>query len=168
MPLVEIVGGTATSSTSIERALAFYRDIGKRPIHVRKEVAGHIANRLQAALWREAFSLVENDVASVADVDAAIAHGPGLRWALFGPIVLQHMSGGEAGLPHAWTHLLPNAVEWWKTFGTPSMSAELGAKVADGVYDEIGDESIRELEARRDRMLVRLLRALASEDSEAR
>ncbi len=163
VPLVEIVGGEATSTATIERALAFYRAVGKHPIHVRKEVDGHIANRLQAALWREAFSLVENDIASVADVDAAITHGPGLRWALFGPIVLQHMSGGEAGLPHTWTHLLPSIVEWWKTFGTPSMSAELGAKTAEGVREEIGDQTVRVLEMRRDRMLVRLLQTLAGE-----
>src|SRR6266403_4517071 len=85
MPLVEVVGGRLTSEAAVEQALAFYRSIGKKPIHIRREVKGHIANRLQAALWREAFYLVEQGIASVEDVDTAIAHGPGLRWALLGP-----------------------------------------------------------------------------------
>src|SRR5215469_11715543 len=81
IPLVEVVGGAKTSPVAIERAMAFYEAVGKKPIHIRKEVKGHIANRLQAALWREAAHLVAEGVASVADVDAAIAYGPGLRWA---------------------------------------------------------------------------------------
>jgi carnitine 3-dehydrogenase len=89
IPLVEVVGGALTAPETIERAMAFYRGIGKRPIHIRREVAGHVANRLQAALWREAVHLVATGVASVADVDTAISEGPGLRWALMGP----HLTG---------------------------------------------------------------------------
>ncbi|HEX8909900.1 MAG TPA: 3-hydroxyacyl-CoA dehydrogenase NAD-binding domain-containing protein, partial [Anaeromyxobacteraceae bacterium] len=77
IPLVEVVGGKLTSPAAVEAALAFYRSVGKRPIHVRKEVKGHVANRLQAALWREAFGLVQHGVATVADIDLAISHGPG-------------------------------------------------------------------------------------------
>src|SRR3954449_2593358 len=72
--------------------------IGKHPIYLRKEVRGHVANRLQAALWQEAFHLVASGVVSVADVDAAIAHGPGLRWALLGPFLNLHLSGGAGGI----------------------------------------------------------------------
>src|SRR5919199_137302 len=82
IPLVEVAGGRTTSEEAVERALAFYRGIGKHPIRLRREIKGHVANRLQAALWQEAFHLVATGVASVADVDAAISHGPGLRWAL--------------------------------------------------------------------------------------
>src|SRR5258707_2405823 len=98
MPLVEVVGGRLTSEAAVEKALAFYRSIGKKPIHVRREVKGHLANRLQAALWREAFYLVQRGIASVEDVDAAIAHGPGLRWALLGPFLNMHLSGGAGGI----------------------------------------------------------------------
>ncbi|MFX5622494.1 3-hydroxyacyl-CoA dehydrogenase family protein, partial [Acinetobacter baumannii] len=88
-------------------ALDFYTAIGKKAIHVRKEVKGHIANRLQAALWREAFHLVEQGVASTEDIDTAIAYGPGLRWALMGPYLNLHMSGGEGGIGHMLDHLGP-------------------------------------------------------------
>src|SRR5262249_56486140 len=84
IPLVEVVGGARTTPEAINKAMTFYRDIGKHPIHIRKEVRGHVANRLQAALWREAVHLVADGVVSVADADAAIAYGPGLRWALMG------------------------------------------------------------------------------------
>ena len=87
IPLVEVGGGEKTSPAVIAAAMAFYTAIGKRPIHVRREIKGHIANRLQAALWREAFHLVNEGVASVADIDTAIAQGPGLRWALMGRVV---------------------------------------------------------------------------------
>ena len=93
IPLVEVVGGKLTSQATIQAALDFYRSVGKRPITVRKEIKGHIANRLQAALWREAFGLVANGIASVEDIDIAIEHGPGLRWALLGPFLNLHLSG---------------------------------------------------------------------------
>ena len=96
MPLVEVVGGRATGEATILKTLAFYRSVGKHPIHIRKELPGHVANRLQAALWREAFSLVEQGAATVADIDDAIRHGPGLRWAILGPFLTLHLTGGNA------------------------------------------------------------------------
>jgi carnitine 3-dehydrogenase len=92
VPLVEVGGGRQTAPDAIERALNFYRAMGKHPIHLRREITGHVANRLQAALWQEAFNLVKAGVASVADVDAAIAHGPGLRWSLLGPFMKSEQS----------------------------------------------------------------------------
>ena len=97
IPLVEVVGGEATSEAAIEQAMAMYTAIGKTPIRIRGELPGHVTNRLQAALWREAYSLVEQGVASVADIDTAISSGPGLRWALLGPFATQHLSGGDGG-----------------------------------------------------------------------
>jgi carnitine 3-dehydrogenase len=96
VPLVEVGGGKHTAPDAIKRAMKFYRAMGKHPIHLRREIMGHVANRLQAALWQEAFNLVKAGVASVADVDAAIAHGPGLRWSLLGPFMNLHLSGGVA------------------------------------------------------------------------
>ena len=94
IPLVEVVGGAKGSPEAVQAAMEFYRAIGKYPIEIKKEVPGHLANRLQAALWREAVHLVAEGVASVADVDAAISEGPGLRWALMGPHTTFHLAGG--------------------------------------------------------------------------
>ena len=98
IPLVEVVGGAKTSAQAIATAMDFYGAIGKHPIHIKKEVRGHVANRLQAALWREAIHLVTEGVVSVADADAAVAYGPGLRWALMGPSLTFHLAGGEGGM----------------------------------------------------------------------
>jgi len=162
IPLVEVVGGEHTSAEAIERAMAFYNAIGKRPIHVRREVKGHIANRLQAALWREAFHLVEQGVASVADIDTAIAHGPGLRWALMGPFMNLHLSGGAGGIGHLLDHLGGPIEDWWHDLGAPSMTAELKRQVAEGMADELGGRRSADLEAARDTLLLDLIRAKAA------
>lgn len=159
IPLVEVVGGPSTSPEVIERALAFYRDIGKRPIHLRREVPGHLANRLQAALWREAYSLVERGVATVADVDAAIAHGPGLRWALLGPLVNQHLSGGDGGLRHILEHLGPPTQRWMDDLGAPQLTPDLADALVAGVDAELAHVDQTAMAADRDRLLVELLAA---------
>ena len=162
IPLVEVVGGEHTSAEAIARAMAFYSAIGKRSIHVRREVKGHIANRLQAALWREAFHLVEQGVASVADIDTAIAHGPGLRWALMGPFMNLHLSGGAGGIAHLLDHLGGPIEDWWHDLGAPSMTAELKRQVAEGMADELGGRRSADLEAARDALLLDLIRAKAA------
>lgn len=162
IPLVEVIGGTATSPATIERTMAFYAAIGKRPIHVKREVKGHIANRLQAALWREAFHLVDQGVASVADIDAAIAHGPGLRWAVMGPFMNLHLSGGAGGIAHVLAHLGGPIEDWWKDLGAPTMTPELKQQVAEGVAAELGQRHTSELEAARDILLLNLIRAKAA------
>ena len=139
--------------------MAFYAAIGKRPIHVKREVKGHIANRLQAALWREAFHLVDQGVASVADIDAAIAHGPGLRWAVMGPFMNLHLSGGAGGIAHVLAHLGGPIEDWWKDLGAPTMTAELKQQVAEGVAAELGERRTGDLEAARDTLLLNLIRA---------
>lgn len=162
IPLVEVIGGEGTSAETVERTLAFYAAIGKRPIHVKREVKGHIANRLQAALWREAFHLVEQGVASVADIDAAIAHGPGLRWAVMGPFMNLHLSGGAGGIAHVLAHLGGPIEDWWKDLGAPTMTAALKQQVAEGVAAELGERPTSELEAARDILLLNLIRAKAA------
>ncbi|CAN5721479.1 3-hydroxyacyl-CoA dehydrogenase NAD-binding domain-containing protein [soil metagenome] len=159
IPLVAVIGGEQTSADAIARAMAFYAAIGKRPIHVKREVKGHIANRLQAALWREAFHLVEQGVASVADIDTAIAHGPGLRWAVMGPFMNLHLSGGAGGIAHLLDHLGGPIEDWWNDLGTPSMTAALKQQVTEGVADALGTRSTAELEAARDHLLLDLIRA---------
>lgn len=165
IPLVEVVGGEHTSADAIARAMAFYTAIGKRPIHVRREIKGHIANRLQAALWREAFHLVDQGVASVADIDTAIAQGPGLRWALMGPFMNLHLSGGAGGIAHLLDHLGGPIEDWWQDLGAPSMTAALKQRVAEGVAAELGGRRSAELEAARDTLLLDLIRAKAASGS---
>ncbi|MFM9927386.1 3-hydroxyacyl-CoA dehydrogenase NAD-binding domain-containing protein [Variovorax sp. H27-G14] len=162
IPLVEVIGGEQTSADTIERTMAFYAAIGKRPIHVKREVKGHIANRLQAALWREAFHLVNEGVASVADIDTAIAHGPGLRWAVMGPFMNLHLSGGAGGIAHVLAHLGGPIEDWWKDLGAPLMTDALKQKVAEGVAEELGTRRTSDLESARDTLLLNLIRAKAA------
>ncbi len=158
IPLVEVVGGTATSEEFIELALTFYRLIGKRPIRVRKEIKGHIANRLQAALRREAYGLVEQGIATVADVDAAIAHGPGLRWSLLGPFLNQHLGGGEGGIQHHLDHLGPSLDEWWQDLYQTRLTEELKTQIVAGVAEAIQGWDMGALRRERDRGIINLLR----------
>ncbi len=135
IPLVEVVGTTA-SRTAVETALGFYRSVGKRPIEIRKEVTGHIANRLQAAVWREALYLVQSGVASVSDVDAAISEGPGLRWALMGPHLTFHLAGGTRGMDGFLDHLLPAVRTWWDDLGEPELTDDFRRSYLAGIEEE--------------------------------
>ena len=157
IPLVEVVGSEKTSSATIKRAMAFYASIGKRPIHVRKEVVGHVANRLQAALYREVVYLIEQDVLSVSDADAAVSWGPGLRWGLMGPNLLFHLAGGQGGIQHFMEHLAGPMTTWWKDLGNPEFTPELKEKIVQGVLAEAGNQSIDELAEERDSLLLGLL-----------
>ena len=159
IPLVEVVGGAKASPEAVAAAMDFYRIIGKHPIALAKEVPGHLANRLQAALWREAVHLVAEGVATVADVDAAISEGPGLRWALMGPHLTFHLAGGEGGMQHFLNHLLPAMRGWWADLGRPDVDAALGAALVAGVAEEAGGRDVRALAAARDAALLRILAA---------
>ncbi|RJL22131.1 3-hydroxyacyl-CoA dehydrogenase [Bailinhaonella thermotolerans] len=185
IPLVEVVpasrtgfgggGGSRTGSGggggegvpwAAEAAYRFYEGVGKRPILLRRELPGHLANRLQAALWREAYSLVERGAASVADIDAAIAYGPGLRWALLGPLANQHLSGGAGGLAHVLAHLGPPTEKLMDDLGgTPRLTPELVSALVGGVNEELGHLDPVALVAQRDELLLDLLARKAAADS---
>ena len=162
VPLVEVVGGEATSEAAIDAAMRLYASIGKSPIRIRAELPGHVTNRLQAALWREAYWLVEQGVVSVAEVDQAISAGPGLRWALLGPFATQHLSGGEAGLAHVLEHLGPPMVEWWTTFRSADWTTELKATLVAQMDDELAGIDQRRMLDERDRLLEQLVVAKAA------
>ena len=164
IPLVEVVPGERTAAEVVDRAVAFYAAVGKRPIRLRQELPGHVANRLQAALWQEAYSLVERGVATVADIDTAIAHGPGLRWAVLGPFVNQHLSGGPGGLAHVLEHLGPPTQEWWRDLRPVTLSPELNATLVAGVDAELAGIDQATLVADRDAVLTQLLAAKARTD----
>jgi 3-hydroxyacyl-CoA dehydrogenase len=157
IPLVEVVGGRLTSPEAIQRGLAFYAAVGKKPIHIRREVKGHVANRLQAALWREAFYLVDQGVASIADIDTAIAHGPGLRWALLGPFLNLHLSGGAQGIGHVIDHLGPPMEGWWRDLGDISFTPKVRTEAVEGVAAELSGRDLAALTAARDDILIKLL-----------
>jgi 3-hydroxyacyl-CoA dehydrogenase len=159
IPLVEVVGGAKTSPNAIAKAMDFYRAAGKHPIHIKKEVQGHVANRLQAALWREVIHLVNEDVVSVADADAAIAYGPGLRWALMGPSLIFHLAGGEGGMKHFMDHIAVGPMQnWMDDLGAPKLTPKTQQKIIDGVAEEAGSRSISDLARWRDRKLIDILK----------
>ncbi|MDH2414166.1 3-hydroxyacyl-CoA dehydrogenase NAD-binding domain-containing protein [Nocardioides sp. CER19] len=156
VPLVEVVGGKATSDETVEATMAAMRLLDRRPVRVRAELPGHVVNRLQSALWREAYDLVRRGAITVADLDQAVASGPGLRWALLGPIATQHLSGGPGGMSHVLEHLGPPMVGWWDDLGTPELTPELTEQLVAGVAEEMGGRE-RDVLARRDRALRELL-----------
>ena len=160
IPLVEVVGGRATEPAAVDWALAFYNAHGKRAIRVEREVPGHIANRLQAALLREAFHLLLSGAASAADIDAAISNGPGLRWAFMGPFLTMHLAGGEGGVRGALHHFGPPLESWWTDLGAPRLDPEAIETIGRVVDAMIDGRSIPALAAERDARLLALLAAL--------
>src|SRR5258707_8889169 len=158
IPLVEVVAGAKTSPETVEQIISFYESIGKKPIHVRKEVVGHVANRLQAALYREVVYLIEQGVIDVADGDTAVCWGPGLRWGVMGPSMLFHLAGGEGGIQHFMDHLSGPVASWWKDLGGFSEWAE-GSKntIVEGVQKAADGRSIDELAQLRDEVLLKLV-----------
>ncbi|OKO88198.1 3-hydroxyacyl-CoA dehydrogenase [Bradyrhizobium sp. NAS80.1] len=157
IPLVEIVGGDKTSEQTILRADEFYSSIGRKTVRINKEMPGHVANRLQAALAREVYYLVAEGVVSAADVDTALSWGPGLRWGIMGNMMLNHLGGGSGGIEHAFAGLLGPMMGWWKTLGSPDMTPEVQRKLIDSVHAEVGSRTIEELAAERDEILIGLL-----------
>ena len=157
IPLVEIVGGAKTSEETIRRASEFYTALGKQTVRLHKEVPGHVANRLQAALAREVYHLVNEGVVSVADVDTALCWGPGLRWGIMGQVLLNHLGGGQGGMEHFLEQFTGPMTAWWKVLGSPQLTPELQEKLIAGVHAEVGSRSIDDLAAERDEVLLGLL-----------
>ncbi|KWN18564.1 3-hydroxyacyl-CoA dehydrogenase NAD-binding domain-containing protein [Burkholderia ubonensis] len=159
IPLVELVGGAATAPDAIARAKAFYDALGEETIVLNKEMAGHVANRLAAALFREVYHLVGEGVVSVADADKAVAWGPGLRWGLMGQCLTYHLGGGAGGIAHFLEHLSGPMTSWWDDLGTPSFDPDVDRKLIDELRAIQGARSMQELAAERDRLLVELIDA---------
>ena len=135
----------------------FYTALGKQTVRLRKEVPGHVANRLQAALAREVYYLVAEDVVSVADVDKALCWGPGLRWGIMGNMMLNHLGGGADGIEHFFDQFTGPMTAWWKVLGSPELTSEVRRKLIDGLHAEVGTRTVSDLEAQRDEILLGLL-----------
>jgi 3-hydroxyacyl-CoA dehydrogenase len=168
VPLVEIVGGAKTSEETIQRASEFYTAIGKRTIRLHKEVPGHVANRLQAALSREVYHLVAEGVVSAADADAALCWGPGLRWGVMGSLLLNHLGGGQGGIEHFFEQFTGPMTAWWKVLGQPVLTPEVQKTLIDSVRAEVGSRSIDDLTAERDDMLLGLLELRTNAEKKSR
>jgi len=166
IPLVEVVGGAKTSPDAIQQAMKFYASIGKKPIHLRKELPGHVANRLQAALYREVAYLIGQDVLSVADADDAVSWGPGLRWGVMGPSLQWHIGGGAGGIQHFMQHLMDPLAAMFKTLGNPEMTPDLKRKITEGVLQEAANRSVEQLAKGEDEMLLGLLRLRAQHEGQ--
>jgi len=161
VPLVELVPGEQTSPETLDRAHGFYEALGKIPVQLKKEVPGHIANRLAGALWREALDLVASGVASVEDVDKALHAGPGLRWALMGQHLIYHLGGGEGGYQHFFDHIGKTFEAYWRTMPSWTQIPEEARQAAiEGVEESLHGRSIAEISAWRDEKLVKLVKAI--------
>jgi carnitine 3-dehydrogenase len=160
LPLVEVVGSEQTSSDAVSRAGAFYRSIGMRPLHVRREIEAYIADRLQESLYREALHLIDQGVATVAEIDAAVTGGPGLRWAFMGTFLAWHLGGGPGGMRHTIEQFGPALELPWSHMKAPELTDELKRRIVEGCEDESGDRVFSEMERRRDRCLVEIQKVL--------
>ena len=160
LPLVEVVGSEQTCSDAVSRAGAFYRSIGMRPLHVRREIEAYIADRLQESLYREALHLIDQGVATVAEIDAAVTGGPGLRWAFMGTFLAWHLGGGPGGMRHTIEQFGPALELPWSHMKAPELTDELKRRIVEGCEDESGDRVFSEMERRRDRCLVEIQKVL--------
>lgn len=154
VPLVEVVASARTSPDVVDAAMGFYHGIGKRPLRVRKEIQGYIANRLQNALFREAVHLVQEEVATVTDVDDALRYGPGLRWALMGPFLTYALGGGEGGMRRYFEIFAQELDFAWRDLGAPVLDDALRKRIIDQTEHMLGCLELEELRSRRDRAIA--------------
>ncbi len=159
IPLVELMANERTAVGVLETAEAFYQQVGKVTIRVRREVPAHVANRLQAALWREAIHLVQSGVASVEDVDKAVWAGPGLRWAAMGPHMLFHLGAGQGGMLEFCHRYADSFHRWWADLGDVVITPEIAKLLAEGVAAEAEGEDVSTMAAQRDALIVNMLRS---------
>jgi carnitine 3-dehydrogenase len=160
LPLVELVGGAKTHATTIEAASVFLRYIGMHALHVRKEIPGHLTDRLQEAIWREILHMVNDGIATTGELDDSIIYGPGLRWAAMGTNLIYHLAGGESGMRHMLAQFGP-CLKWpWTKLEAPELSETLIDRMVEGTQAQAAGRSIRELERLRDDYLVAIQQVL--------
>ncbi|HKS15495.1 MAG TPA: 3-hydroxyacyl-CoA dehydrogenase NAD-binding domain-containing protein [Pseudomonas sp.] len=168
IPLVELYGNERTAADVLPTATALYEHCGKEVITLKREVLAHVANRLQAALWREAIHLVLDGVASLKDVDTAVRAGPGLRWAVMGPHLLLNLGGGEAGLRAYCEQFRDSYHQWWDDLGQPRLTDQAIDQLVEALQEEIADRDYATLRDERDQKLVAILGAMRDVDNQRR
>ncbi|WNV11751.1 3-hydroxyacyl-CoA dehydrogenase NAD-binding domain-containing protein [Tardiphaga sp. 709] len=157
IPLVEVLGGDRTRPDAVVLAKAFYQKLGKRPIVLLKERVGHLSNRLQFALLREAINCLNEGVASADDIDAAVRWGLGLRWALMGPLMTLNLAGGDGGIEQILSRFKGDVELWWASLGQPTLTPDVCESLRKGVEQLRGDRSNAEWSKWRDEQLIELL-----------
>jgi carnitine 3-dehydrogenase len=157
IPVVEVVGGKATSPAAVDWAAQFYAYAGKVPLRLERELPGFVANRLQEAMWYEALNMVAADEATVDQIDAAVTYGPGLRWALMGPCLTFHLAGGPGGMATMLDHFGPHLTQAWTRNTAPEVTPALRDRMVAGCEAEAAGRSMTELVRQRDDFLVELL-----------
>ncbi len=163
LPLVELVGGERTAAATIAAAAEFFSYIGMHPLQVRREVPGHLTDRLQEALWREILHLINDGVATTGELDESIIYGPGLRWAGMGTNLIYHLAGGEAGMRHMLEQFGP-CLKWpWTRLEAPELSEALIDRMVEGTKAQAAGRSIRQLEQQRDDYLVAIQQVLCEQ-----
>jgi carnitine 3-dehydrogenase len=164
LPLVELVGGQKSSAAAMDAAARFFTYIGMHALKVRREVPGHLTDRLQEAIWREILHMVNEDVATTGELDDSIVYGPGLRWAAMGTNLIYHLAGGEAGMRHMLKQFGP-CLKWpWTKLEAPELTDSLIDKMVAGTQAQAAGRSIREIERQRDAYLVAIQQVLKSHD----
>ena len=156
LPLVEIVGGRETSEEAVRAAAGYYRRIGMRPLHVRNEIDAYISDRLQQAVWHESLHLVNDGIATIPEIDAAITGGPGLRWAFMGTAMAWHLAAGAGGMRATLAHFGPAMELPWTKLKAPELTNELARRVIEGCDEATGDRDWREMQRRRDICLLKI------------
>lgn len=157
VPLVEMVGGARTGEAALRSAEQLYQRMGKTTIRLQKEIYGHVANRLQAAIFREAIHMLESGVASAEDIDRAVTDGPGLRWALMGPLLTYRLAGGDRGMQGFWDMFAPMQDKLWRELGTSLPDEDLQKRVTTAVELAYANVSMEELARERDSRLRQML-----------
>jgi carnitine 3-dehydrogenase len=164
IPVVEVVAGPQTSPHDHQWAVDFYRATGKQPLKLNKEVPGFVADRIMEAVWREILHMIDQDMASVAEIEAAVRYGPGLRWAIMGPLTVLHLGGGQGGMAHLIHQFGPSLKAPWTFLEAPELTDELAQKVIDGCEYLTAGKTIRELEQERDALLIEMIDLLDKSD----
>ena len=154
LPLVEVVGGQKTAPDAVQAAMAVYRSLGMRPLHVRKEIPGFIADRLLEAMWRESLHLVNDGIATTGEIDDAIRYGAGIRWSFMGSFLIYTLAGGDAGMRHFMAQFGPALKLPWTRLEAPELTDGLIDSVVDGTTLQLGKHSIADLERYRDDCLL--------------
>ena len=160
LPLVEVLGGKQTAPENVDRAMAIYTGLGMYPLKVRNEIDGFLSDRLQEALWREALHLVNDDIATTEELDAAITFGPGLRWAVMGTCLAFHLAGGDGGMRRFMRQFGPTLKSPWTRFEAPELTDELIDSLASGTEQQAAGRTVKDLERLRDDCLVSIMEAL--------
>lgn len=160
MPMVEVVAGAKTGAEAHQWAVDFYRATGKQPLKLTKEVPGFVADRIMEAVWREILHMINNDMATVEEIEASVRYGPGLRWALMGPLTVLHLAGGEGGMAHLIHQFGPSLKAPWTFLEAPELTDELANKVIAGCNRLTNGKTLRQLEEERDDLLISMIELL--------